>query len=128
MRLCPVEEDVRALVQNDQRKIEDRFDLCAPIQPITYRPVYSGRVLLVVAVSPGEESEDRVLIQNPHPKLVDHYRSLNLADIATALGASILVLLVAMTGPRPLTLGAGAAIILGRFAPTLWLQFLWKLC
>lgn len=75
-RLSPVKEGVEALLEDNEREVEDGSDLvpaCA-IEAVTNRLVYSGRVMALgySAVAAGETGNDGTFVEDPHPQLVDH--------------------------------------------------------
>jgi len=91
MSLGPIKECIGALVQDDEGNVEDgpNLVLSSVGETVPDRLVYSVQVKLVVSVSPGKRSDDRLLVQNPHPQLIHHDELGDLFDLTRAMFAAV---------------------------------------
>lgn len=106
VRPGPIEEGVETLIQYDEAKIEYAANVIIRVVPRlhshTNALVYSRGVLVNHAVSLREAGEYRVLVEDPHPQLVNHDSSRYFADVPGALLASHLSLVCSMARPFPM--------------------------
>lgn len=93
--LRTVKEDGRQLIQDDQGQVEHGLDMSSfqTLQPFSDAFMHSGGILFVQAVPLGEGCDDCLLVQDPHPHLVDHENARHFADVICAAHAYLVLAL-----------------------------------
>ena len=83
-----VKEDLTAFIDNNESHVVSRVNLGISeiAQPIPDGFGHTGRIFSVDPIAPGEACDDCVVVEDPHPELVDHDEARQLLDGLSTAG------------------------------------------
>lgn len=95
MGFSAIKECARALLEDYESDVKDRpyliFASICELQTVPDGFVDTMQIVFVVAISPRKRGDDSLLVEDPHPQLIDHDEFGDFLDLASAVLTAVLV-------------------------------------